>query len=69
MNPQEKPVFVRANIKDKKKYWADPLGIEDGLAARFRNESAKGARSSLAYFDLPKYKNSYQIIGQYFSIT
>ena len=62
---QEKPVFVRANIKDKKKYWADPLGIEDGLAARFRNESAKGARSSLAYFDLPKYKNSYQIIGQY----
>ena len=62
---QEKPVFVRANIKDKKKYWTDPLGVEDALASRFRNESAKGARSSLAYFDLPKYNNSYQIIGHY----
>lgn len=62
---QEKPVFVRPEIRDKDQFWEDPLGLEDEMAGLFRNESAKGVGSNLAYFDLPKYRNSYKIIARY----
>lgn len=60
---QEKPVFVRPRILDDD--YLDPLGLEDELARYFRTESAKGAKAGLAYFDLPKYRNSYQIRASY----
>ncbi|MCB0546676.1 MAG: caspase family protein [Phaeodactylibacter sp.] len=62
---QEKPVFVRPEIRDTESFWDDPLGLEDEMAGFFRNESAKGIGSNLAYFDLPRYRNSYKIIARY----
>ncbi len=62
---QEKPVFVRPEIRDDEMFWEDPLGLENEMAGYFRNESAKGVGSSLAYFDLPKYRNSYKIVARY----
>ena len=66
---QEKPVFVRPDIKIRDQEtgvdWEDPLGLEEELAQHFRTESAKGARSGMAYFNIPKYSDSYKIIARY----
>ncbi|MCB9041820.1 MAG: caspase family protein [Lewinellaceae bacterium] len=62
--PQVKPVFVRNVFLDEDTFY-DALKIGKRLEGQLQEITAKGARASLIYVDVPEYKNAYSINGLY----
>ena len=60
----KKPVFVRNVFLDEDNFY-DALKIGKRLEGQLQEITAKGARASLIYVDVPEYKNAYSINGFY----
>ncbi|MCB9297116.1 MAG: caspase family protein [Lewinellaceae bacterium] len=60
----KKPVFVR-NVFLEENAYDDVLGLARQFEGYLQDISAKGARASLIYVDVPNYKEAYSIKGFY----
>ncbi len=60
----KKPVFVR-NVFLEENAYDDVLGLAQQFEGYLQEISAKGARASLIYVDVPNYKEAYSIKGLY----
>ncbi|MCB9289175.1 MAG: caspase family protein [Lewinellaceae bacterium] len=61
---QVKPVFVR-NVFQEETAFDDVLDIGKKLQANLQDITAKGAKASLVYVDVPEYQDAYSIKGRY----